>query len=72
MTENIRVAVRVRPLNQRELSYGGQWVVNMNEQNVFLKFKENDERSFAFDDHFWSHDSQSEAKEGELAPEEGL
>ena len=44
----------------------------MNEQNVFLKFKENDERSFAFDDHFWSHDSQSEAKEGELAPEEGL
>ena len=48
--ENVRVAVRVRPFNQREKEAGSSLIVNMvGSQTIITKPKSTDEKKFEFD-----------------------
>ncbi|XP_076685082.1 kinesin-like protein KIF13A isoform X5 [Andrena cerasifolii] len=62
-TDKIKVAVRVRPFNRRELELGTQCVVEMSGQQTILqhpstmdKIERNKPKSFAFDHCFYSLD----------------
>eukprot|EP00040_Diaphanoeca_grandis_P028526 m.165344 g.165344 ORF g.165344 m.165344 type:complete len:1263 (-) comp31382_c0_seq1:71-3859(-) len=55
----VKVAVRVRPFNQREKDLGSTCVVKMqkNQTNVLGRFtKDGDMKPFTYDASFWSHD----------------
>ena len=55
---NIKVAIRVRPFNQRELDMRSELCVDMTStQTHVLKQGGGIDRSFTFDHCFWSHDS---------------
>jgi kinesin family protein 1 len=55
--ENVKVAVRVRPFNQREKDAKSKLIVTMaNNQTTLTNPKTNEERKFAFDFSYWSHD----------------
>ncbi|XP_057308656.1 kinesin-like protein KIF13A isoform X3 [Hydractinia symbiolongicarpus] len=59
MSSKVKVAVRVRPLNKREIDIGTDVVIDMKEDQTFLKTPKNEKkskRSFAFDHCFWSMD----------------
>lgn len=53
--ENVKVAVRVRPFNQREKEAGSTLVVSMTgNQTLISKPKSNEEpKKFAFDYSYW-------------------
>ena len=52
--ENLKVAVRVRPFNQRELEAKSRLVVNMaGNQTVLTNPKTNEQKTFAFDYSYW-------------------
>eukprot|EP00927_Polykrikos_kofoidii_P044848 TRINITY_DN38721_c0_g1_i1.p1 TRINITY_DN38721_c0_g1~~TRINITY_DN38721_c0_g1_i1.p1 ORF type:complete len:1230 (-),score=154.74 TRINITY_DN38721_c0_g1_i1:449-4138(-) len=55
---HVRVAVRVRPFSQRELTLGCACVVSMNEATTVVHSSPS--RAFKLDASFWSHDSSSE------------
>ena len=57
---NIRVAVRVRPLNEREKQSGGDVCVSVVDNTVLLKNPGGDTRSFTFDHSYWSADASAE------------
>ncbi|XP_057328265.1 kinesin-like protein KIF13B isoform X4 [Microplitis mediator] len=66
-TDKIKVAVRVRPFNRRELELGTQCVVEMTSQQTILqhptsmdKIERNKPKTFAFDHCFYSLDPGSE------------
>ncbi|XP_015600896.1 kinesin-like protein KIF13B isoform X3 [Cephus cinctus] len=66
-TDKIKVAVRVRPFNRRELELGTQCVVQMTEQQTILqhpssmdKIDRNKPKTFAFDHCFYSLEPGSE------------
>ncbi|XP_043288221.1 kinesin-like protein KIF13A isoform X4 [Venturia canescens] len=66
-TDKIKVAVRVRPFNRRELELGTQCVVEMTEQQTILqhpttmdKIDRNKPKTFAFDHCFFSLDPRAE------------
>ncbi|XP_076752866.1 kinesin-like protein KIF13A isoform X2 [Xylocopa sonorina] len=66
-TDKIKVAVRVRPFNRRELELGTQCVVEMSGQQTILqhpttmdKIERNKPKSFAFDHCFYSLDPGAE------------
>ena len=67
MAENIKVAVRVRPFNQREKERGAKLVVDM-QGNTTLISNPNDPGSepkkFSFDYSYWSHDGFTEDEQG--------
>ncbi|XP_067680722.1 kinesin-like protein KIF28P isoform X1 [Haliotis asinina] len=63
--DSVKVAVRVRPFNQREKSAGSKCIVSMNGKTTHLKNPVNGEvKSFSFDHSYWSHDSFKEDEEG--------
>lgn len=52
--ENVKVAVRVRPFNQRELDAKSKLVVAMEgNQTILTNPKTNEEKKFAFDFSYW-------------------
>lgn len=53
---SIKVAVRVRPFNQREKERESQCVIEMNGKTTTIKDELGQEKSFTFDYSFWSHD----------------
>ena len=53
--ENVKVAVRVRPFNQREKDANSKLVVQMQgNQTMITNPKNNEEKKFAFDYSYWS------------------
>ncbi len=54
---SVKVAVRVRPFNEREKKLGCECIVDMQDPTTILKpFKGEAERKFTFDYSFWSFD----------------
>lgn len=54
--ENIKVAVRVRPFNQRERLGNPKCAILMKENTVSVSLADGSQKSFAFDKCYWSHD----------------
>lgn len=69
---SVKVAVRVRPFNQREKDMGAVLCVKMVGQTTSLiDSKSGSNRDFAFDYSFWSHDGYLEMENGYLANDGG-
>ena len=68
--ENVKVAVRVRPFNQREKDANSKLIVAMaGNQTLITNPKTNEEKKFAFDYSYWSHDSFKTDSSGYLVSE---
>ena len=65
---SIKVAVRVRPFNQRERKMKTELCVKMDGNTTTLLHPQKKRRTFAFDYSFWSHDEFKEDQEGVLKP----
>jgi pSer/pThr/pTyr-binding forkhead associated (FHA) protein len=66
---SVRVAVRVRPFNQREKDLGAVVCLEMNSgTTVIIDTKTESRRDFSFDYSFWSHDGFIEREDGYLVP----
>ena len=70
MAENIRVAVRVRPFNQREMDRGAKLIVDMQGNTTLIKDpkSESEPKKFTFDYSYWSHNGYTEDEEGYMHP----
>jgi hypothetical protein len=63
----IKVAVRVRPFNDREKNRNATLVIEMNGKTTLIKDPNNlksEPKSFAFDQSYWSHDGFNERPDG--------
>ena len=70
--ENVKVAVRVRPFNKREIGRNAKMIIEMNGNSTTITDPENNEpRSFTFDYSYWSFDGSKEDKSGYTAPDPG-
>lgn len=70
--ENVFVAIRVRPFNQRESKRNAKPIVFLQDgQAIVLRHPEDAEnnKKFTFDQVFWSHDGFTEANNGLLVPD---
>ena len=64
---SVKVAVRVRPFNNREKALNSECIVDMQDPVTLLKpFNGEDERRFTFDFSFWSFDGFEEEESGYL------
>lgn len=63
---SIKVAVRVRPFNERERKLRTELCVDMEGNTTKLIDEDGNERLFAFDHSFWSHNDFEEDDEGIL------
>ena len=52
---SVKVAVRVRPFNERESTKNCKLCVRMDEKSTFLIDEDEKERKFTYDYSFWSH-----------------
>lgn len=58
--ENLRVAVRVRPFNQREKDANSKLVVSMSgNQTILINPKTKEEKKFAYDYSYWYKNTPS-------------
>lgn len=72
MTDNIKIAVRVRPFNQREIERGAKLIVKMSGDQTILTNPDDDQpRPFAFDYSYWSHDGFKTDENGYCIREKG-
>ena len=70
---NIKVAVRVRPFNQREIDLNTELCVKMNGQSIMLLNEKGDvERTFSYDYCFWSHSGFRTLSDGYNEPDSRL
>lgn len=53
---SVKVAVRVRPFNAREIELNSELCVEMEGNTTILKEANGKTRPFSFDYSFWSHD----------------
>jgi kinesin family protein 13 len=70
---NIKVAIRVRPFNQRELDLKTELCVDMSDNQTYI-LKEGSseiERTFTYDNCFWSHDEFDTDEHGYHFPVKG-
>lgn len=65
---SVIVAVRVRPFNQREVSLNSKLCVGMEGQTTTLTDSQGNERTFTFDNSFWSHDGFETNEDGVFIP----
>ena len=65
---SVKVAVRVRPFNSRELELKSQLCIQMNGKTTTLISPSASPREFTFDYSFWSHDSFSIDEQGRYLP----
>lgn len=63
---SIKVAVRVRPLNSREIRLGSEICVDMSGNTTTLVDPKGRKRDFAYDYSFWSLDGYEEEDNGVL------
>ena len=68
---SIKVAVRVRPFNQREKDLGAILCIQMNGQTTAILDERGAPREFSFDYSFWSHDRFESNEEGYNYPIDG-
>lgn len=67
---NIKVAIRVRPFNQREMDLKTELCVKMTGQSIMLLNEKSEvERTFSYDYCFWSHDGFRTLPDGYNEPE---
>ncbi|UJR26288.1 hypothetical protein I4U23_007626 [Adineta vaga] len=69
--ESIKVAVRVRPFNQREKDRNAKLIIKMHGQSTFItdpKASQDEPKQFSFDYSYWSHDEFVELPSGVLEP----
>ncbi|KAL3320977.1 hypothetical protein Ciccas_000337 [Cichlidogyrus casuarinus] len=71
--ENLKVAVRVRPFNQREKDRNARLIVKMDGGTTHLENpeKSSDIKTFSYDFSYWSHDGFQSDQEGIVIPEPG-
>ena len=64
--ENVKVAVRVRPFNKREVGRNAKLIVEMNGNQTIITNPEDpkDQKKFAFDHSYWSFDGGKDDKTG--------
>lgn len=66
---SVKVAVRVRPFNQKERDHGARLCIAMDGQTTTLTDpRTGSTRDFSFDFSFWSHDGFLERSDGYLEP----
>src|SRR2546423_1883707 len=72
--DNIKVAVRVRPFNDREKQRKATQVIDMQDPTTYIRDPQNmkgEPKSFSFDYSYWSHDGFTEREDGYLEPQSG-
>lgn len=70
-SENVKVAVRVRPFNKREKARNATLIVAMKGETTYLSNPEEPDeepKKFTFDYSYWSHDGFEAKPDGYLAP----
>ena len=68
--ENLKVAVRVRPFNNREKQRKAKLIVEMSGNSTKITNPaDNDTKTFAFDYSYWSFDGFKDDKNGYSAPD---
>lgn len=68
--ENVQVAVRVRPFNQREKDANSKCILKMEGGSTVITNPHNgDTKTFTFDHSYWSHDGFNERNDSVLIPE---
>ena len=68
---SIKVAIRVRPFNQKEIELGAKLCVSMDDNCTILHHEKQGKREFYFDYCFWSHDVHFKNK-GFIINESGM
>lgn len=66
---SVKVAVRVRPFNSRELDLKSKNCIEMINNKTIITDSSNHSRDYTFDYSFWSHDSFQTSPEGLYIPE---
>ncbi|KAI3388277.1 hypothetical protein SNEBB_000716 [Seison nebaliae] len=72
--ESIKVAVRVRPFNEREKNRNAKCIIQMQGQSTSISNPNNKDekpKNYAFDYSYWSHDGYSEGGDGLLEASAG-
>ena len=69
--ENLKVAVRVRPFNDREKKRAARLIVDMNGNTTKITNPndKNDSKKFTFDYSYWSFDGCKTEKDGYCSPD---
>jgi len=68
---NIKVAIRVRPFNNREKEMGTDLCVRMDPQNTYIIDEDGEEKHhFSYDYCFWSHDGFITESDGYMSPQD--
>jgi len=63
-SDNVQVAVRVRPFNSREKARNAKLIIRMHGQNTMITDPASGkEKDFNFDHSYWSHDGFVEEEE---------
>jgi len=71
MSESVKVAVRVRPFNQREKDRDAKLVIDMRDATTVIKHPDSgEEKKFTFDHSYWSHDGFTLEENGYARPED--
>lgn len=71
MAESVKVAVRVRPFNQREKDFKSTLIIGMDGNQTTISdpnLPDKEPRKFAFDYSYWSHDGFNTEEDGTLSP----
>jgi hypothetical protein len=68
---SVKVAVRVRPFNEREMNANPRCCVKMDGPSTIIVDPQGGDRKFTFDYSFWSHDDFENNDEGYSYPIEG-
>ncbi len=68
--ESVKVAVRVRPFNKREKDANSKLIVAMSGNTTIIKDPHTgEEKKYAYDHSYWSHDGFVEEANGYNRPE---
>ena len=68
--ENVKVAVRVRPFNKREIGRNARNIIEMRGKTTTITDPaDNETKSFTFDYSYWSFDGSKEDKDGYCGPD---
>ena len=69
--ENLKVAVRTRPFNKREIDRKAKCIVSMDGKVTSIKNPNDlkDAKKFTFDYSYWSHDGFKDNKDGYSEPD---
>lgn len=71
MAEAVKVAVRVRPFNAREIERNAQLIIGMDGNTTTIQDPEkpqDEPRKFTFDHSYWSHDGYKTEEDGYFTP----